>query len=590
MSPHKGKGLTMKAANLVSVAIALSLLGQCLLAEEATSRSALARMPVKEVSVFKDGHAVVLHEGKMPTDASGNVVMDYLPTPVLGAFWPFCAQEKVKLSAVVASQHKVAVERTSLNVKELIEANIGKEVIIYEVAAGREAQSHEGAILDVPQRSSRELEATSPPNSPPMLPQKGSVVLLNTAEGVKAIPMDRIATVTFKGDVAPKLAVEEFRNLLTLKLDWPGGKPAKQADVGLLYVQKGLRWIPNYKLDLDGKGQATVRLQATLINELTDLEDATVHLVVGVPTFAMQDKLDPMALGQTVAQLSEHFRREMSGPMSNVIMGQAMSYGSLLASAPSGDLGPEVGPSERKEDLFVFTVEHVTLKKGQRMALPVNEVKMPYKDVYVLNVPGLPPPEVWREWRNREQFEAARLAARPKVMHTIRLSNKGKCPFTTAPVLITRDDKVIAQGMVTYTAAGADVDIEVTAAVDISVTKTENELKRTPSAAVWQGQQYGRVDLAGTIKLTNRRDQDVDLEITRVVLGNVESADHDGKVEMVNVLEEDDASAARLLAPYRSEWPHWWGHFNSVSRITWTLPLKAGQTVELNYKWNYFVP
>ena len=38
---------------------------------QAAPLSALARMPVKEVTVFKDGHAFVLHEGKMPTDADG---------------------------------------------------------------------------------------------------------------------------------------------------------------------------------------------------------------------------------------------------------------------------------------------------------------------------------------------------------------------------------------------------------------------------------------------------------------------------------------------------------------------------------------
>ena len=51
--------------------------------------AALARMPVKELTVFKDGHVFVLHEGALPTDAAGNVLMDYLPSPVLGTFWPY---------------------------------------------------------------------------------------------------------------------------------------------------------------------------------------------------------------------------------------------------------------------------------------------------------------------------------------------------------------------------------------------------------------------------------------------------------------------------------------------------------------------
>ena len=39
----------------------------------------------------------------------------------------------------------------------------------------------------------------------------------------------------------------------------------------MMYVQKGLRWIPGYRSTLDGKGKAAIKLQATLVNELTDL-------------------------------------------------------------------------------------------------------------------------------------------------------------------------------------------------------------------------------------------------------------------------------------------------------------------------------
>ena len=57
-----------------------------LLAEPATPLTALARIPVKEITVFKDGHAFLLHSGKMPVDSAGNVVLDALPQPVLGTF------------------------------------------------------------------------------------------------------------------------------------------------------------------------------------------------------------------------------------------------------------------------------------------------------------------------------------------------------------------------------------------------------------------------------------------------------------------------------------------------------------------------
>ena len=73
----------------------LALLGaSAASAEEAAPLSALAKMPVREVTVFKDGHAFVLHDGKMPVEPSGDVLMDYLPAPVLGTFWPYSADKE----------------------------------------------------------------------------------------------------------------------------------------------------------------------------------------------------------------------------------------------------------------------------------------------------------------------------------------------------------------------------------------------------------------------------------------------------------------------------------------------------------------
>src|SRR5262245_22929139 len=75
-------------------------------AEPAAPLSALARMPVKEVTVFKDGHAYVVHEGAMPTD-NGNVLLDLLPNPVLGTFWPYSMDKNATLHSVTAGRRRV---------------------------------------------------------------------------------------------------------------------------------------------------------------------------------------------------------------------------------------------------------------------------------------------------------------------------------------------------------------------------------------------------------------------------------------------------------------------------------------------------
>src|ERR1035437_5588433 len=122
-------------ASVLALAQALTLAASA--AEKAAPLSTFGKLPIKEITVFKDGHAFVAHEGEMPTDEHGNVVMDYLPAPVIGTFWPYSAEKRAKLTSVVASQKRVLVERTALSVRELLEANIGAEAIITESGTNR---------------------------------------------------------------------------------------------------------------------------------------------------------------------------------------------------------------------------------------------------------------------------------------------------------------------------------------------------------------------------------------------------------------------------------------------------------------------
>ena len=290
----------------IPIAVASVALVICTLSTAAQAPAplaALARMPVREVTVFKDGHAFVLHEGTLPTDAAGHVLMDYLPTPVLGTFWPYSSNQDAKLVGVVAGQRRVRVDQTALTLAEFIAGNAGAEAIITEKATGanRDPVRYAGTLIGIPERSADELAATGLPDAAPRTPERATIVLVRTTDGVKVVNVENIQDVTFKAPHNSQVSHEEFRNLLTLQLDWGGRRPAPAADVGLVYVQKGLRWIPSYRVTLDGKGTAALKLQTTLLNELTDIDDVTANLVIGVPSFAFKDTMDPISLQQSAA-------------------------------------------------------------------------------------------------------------------------------------------------------------------------------------------------------------------------------------------------------------------------------------------------
>jgi hypothetical protein len=290
----------------------------------------------------------------------------------------------------------------------------------------------------------------------------------------------------------------------------------------------------------------------------------------------------------------------MAGQFSNAIMSQVASqtpsrYRDDSAAARPADLGPEVTGGGQNEDLFVFTVKNLTLKKGQRMVLPVNEVTLKYRDVYTLTIPFSPPGEVWRNFNSHQQAEIAKLTARPRAMHQLRLTNGTEGPLTTAPAMIIRDDKLLGQGLMTFTSKGADVDLPITAAIDIKVKKSDVEAKRTPNAETWNGNQFHRIDLEGKLSLTNYTGKAVEIEVRRFVLGNVTGVTADGKSEAINMFEDPDYLPVDGSGggEWRNwwgwySWPYWWHRFNSIGKLSWTVKLDPGKSTDLTYTWNYF--
>lgn len=595
------------------------------LAEKATPLNSLAEIPVKEVTVFKDGHALVLHRGLMKTDTAGNVVMDDLPKPVLGTFWPFSSDRRARLSMAVAGVRRVSVSNTSLTVPELIVGNIGARVRVLlkprSVAYGegradvRDSVSSviEGTIESVPERSSEEMERTAPDGTDRKLPQRGDVVMIRTEEGLRAEPFANIESIAFKGEVESSLSHEELRNLITLKLDWQGDKPGtatspgagEKVDVGMIYLQEGIRWVPSYKVIIDGNGKAVVLLNATVENRLRDLKDIRLDLVVGVPTFPFKDQIDPFALNGSVADVVRRLDR-------NSIIASQFSNAAILQGATNGTVGAQgadyssnesslsgatrVDSGTKNEDMFVYSVEHVSLAKGERMVLPVARYELDYEDIYSLELPFGAPSEVPRSY-NEETVKYEKLLKAPRVMHKLRIKNKGKQPFTTAPTLLVSADQktgretVLGQSLMTYTACGARVDLDLGTAIDFAVKRDDVETSRLPDAVKWQDDKYCRVNHKSSITITNFSKKAAVLEVERNLFGFVDGADEGAAVKRTNFFENAVEANNGNRHPYwwnYYSFPHWWHSVNGSSSIKWNTRLAPGAKASLDYRWHYF--
>jgi hypothetical protein len=592
---------------VVMIAVAAAAL-VCLGAAAQPTTTRIEDLPVREVTIFKNGLAFIAHEGALPV-RDGAVMFEYLPEPVLGTFWAHVRGRRASLTSVVAGTQDVAEGRTAISLAELLRANAGKSVTLF-VRLGGDTKEINGTLIGVPEREV-ERETVAParyeydyrlqrqvqiPASAQVetVEERGDIVLVRSGEELHAYPLASVASVSFAESAATEFAetVEKRR----LRLNISGGRG--QTTVGLTYLQRGLRWIPEYTVTIDDEGQAWLRLQGTIINDMIDLDDVTTYLVVGVPSFVFEDQISPLALRKAAAQLSEYFGRTSGAStnffFSNAIMGQTLGDRAELAGAaqPFEPTAEALGP---QEDLFLYKVEHISLRKGERMIVPVIEVKATYTDAYIWQVPFSPPPELLSNLNNQDRELLLRMSSGQRVRHTLRLTNESEVPWTTGPAMIVKDGCVLAQSLLRYTSVGNEVDVDVTVATDVHTKKWEKQTAREDNAKTIGSHSYTRLDMRGFLELTNYKDEAVTVEITRAVLGSVTTADNDGEISQLNSFEdwsflpEGSASVSGGWYWYWwRRWPWWWHQVNDIGQITWEITLEPGEKRQLQYEWYYY--
>lgn len=560
-------------------AVAL-LLPVCTIAHAETK----TQMPVVEVSVFKDGHAFITRQGILPADSKGDIVIHELPVPVLGTFFPYSADKDVHIKSVTASKENISKQTTALSIRDLIEANPGAVVTVE--TNDSTTKSFDATILGMPKPEAKDNDNDHSTDDPPassIVPQPmSSLVLLKTDKGTIAYPIDRIVSILFKEDFHNTKATDDKQATLSMRVDESGA--SKNVQVGMMYMQKGIIWRPSYKLVLDGKGDAHIQLQATISNDLIDLNDVTVNLVVGAPNFDFAGMTDPISLQKIVTQLASQINAYGRYYNGNMMQAQVISNNSYTTSfqdtSVNTDTTPEVSSGDKSDDLYVFPIKHLTLKKGQAIALQLADYHIQYKDVYTLKLPYVPVDEVrqYIDYNNRSQIKDLKTV---KVDHKIRLINNSTIPLTTGPALVMKGDRLISQSTMTYGAAGAKLDLKLSPAINVSEKVKDLTVKNVPNAEKWNDYNYSRADIHGAVDITNYEPHDIDLEVSRDVFGHADTTDHAGIIELFDSLDSEN----EVLNSNASSW---WDRINGYSCITWRLTMHSKEHLTLGYNWHYY--
>src|SRR5215813_3742024 len=231
----------------------------------------------------------------------------------------------------------------------------------------------------------------------------------------------------------------EVRSALRFKVKGATDK----TDMTLGYLEHGIGWTPSYMISLNDDQTAQITMQAVVMNDAEDMNDAEVYFVVGVPNFAYSEIPSPMGLQQNLLSFMKDAERRDGGNYrlySNAVAGQLSAANESVevdAKAPSFAQTVSELTGAPEEDLFLYSRSGVTLNRGERATYNVFSSSVAYEHAYEWEVHDQPRVDgfgnpVQANYNNGTP-DAAIMNS---VWHSIRLKNSSKFPWTSAPAMV----------------------------------------------------------------------------------------------------------------------------------------------------------
>ena len=544
---------------------AMLMICACMLVPAAGAKAAdrpaptLKTKPVA-ISLFKNGLGFVTREGEIPRDQR-SLLIENLPAPALGTFWVYSPGSEVTVKDLVAFQSEVAEQLEAISVAEMIGANLGQIVDLRlsdkeTVRAKILSMAPDRATDPTPGDPSRSLYV--PPT------EAASLVLLQAGGGTLAVNKNAVQQISSSNGPL-KTAFERRKRTVGLRLSV--ANVTGKGRVEVLYLAKGITWMPSCAIEISDPQKARVTAKAEIIDEIEDLENVPVSFVTGFPNLKFADVTDPMAmrgdLGTFLANLANPNRADAYLDNRAVVMQQAVMGGlsDREEMFPTYSTAPQVG--QTREELFFYEQHGVTLKKGERGYYPLYTTEVPYQHVYEWKIgdvldeqeqyrnPGAPEPEKAED-----------------VWHSVRLTNTGSVPWTTAPALTMQGGQILGQDLINYTSIGAKTTVRITKAVDVKAEQVEHEVQRTRNAANFYGYSYDLVEVRGKLTAANYKAKPITLTVSKELSGEVLKTEPGAKVEQT----------ARALKKV-----------NPKSLLTWELPIKPRDKIEITYGYKVYV-
>lgn len=524
---------------MVSIAAASALLAL-------QAKPSLVTPKVVSVSMFKNGYAFVTREVTL-NEGAANVVE--VPQTSLGSLWFWPDAGTIDTITSVDESESKTLEIPFGSWDEVFAANIGKNFLItIEVSTtkdGKETQTqtvYEGVLRMY----------------------KQNMIGIETAEGVEFLDRKRVSRVLAKDkSVVFSSKQVEKTPIRYYAMATKGG--AKK--VMMLSLERGMAWAPGYAIDLSNDKKLNFTAKATLLNDLIDLSGSRVRLITGFPSLQFQNILDPLTSRMSVddwlfAISPGGMAGGMGGSMGNFAGSRAGEMRAAKAAAPitadsaafftyaSGDspLVASNATGEQLDDLFLYDLDNVSLKRGARSYQYLYQFDADYRRIYT--------------WGG---FEGA------PVQHVIKFKNPTNKPISTAAATIFKKGEITGQGMMTYTAGNTESELVIGRSLDFK-TDVETDVTDRQAGAIKDKKGNAISDLVTyevTLEISNPKTEAAEFNIIRTIQGKLVSSEP-------KAVPDVKASGVKGSNP--------------LTKLEWTVSVPPGDSKTIKFSYKAYVP
>ncbi|MBL8048248.1 MAG: hypothetical protein JNJ45_06155 [Chthonomonas sp.] len=502
----------------------------------------IVKPEITSVSMFKNGYAFLTRKIAVK-NGEANIIE--VPQASLGTLWFWSPEGQI--DSIVTSEDVTSKETDTPHesLASILEANKGRMANVSYMASGK-AEMAAGQVLSC----------------------SNTILVMKAGEGTLAIPVSMISQVSSPDASfawSRKIKQESTRKFYKIM----ASKTTKT--VMMMSLERGLTWAPGYALDISKEDKMTVASKATILNELADMDKVGARLITGFPNLEFKDILDPFSAGMNPDQwLGSLSGGQPGGGFGGGRGGRAAEMMTQNAYAPKMDADVNWGGSsdntaggEQIGDLFFYDLDNFSSKRGSRHYQNLFRFDTDYKHVYTWEIPDMV--DAGGNYRGIQPNEVS------EVWHNLRFKNASKRPLTTGVATIFSKGELLGQSMLQYCISDGDCEVRINKALAVRAEATEEEVERVRGAIKdrYENPRYDLVTVKGVLLAKNGLKEDIALEVSKSLTGEIVSNSPDGKVTKTT-------KGLRQV--------------NSTSVIKWAPKLKPGGSLQLEYTYKLYVP